>query len=122
MQGLYSINKDLDLLFLLQLAPELAESLSKYKKVCFIDAHTGNLQELIHFEEIHPMFQRSPFTHHLTPQSLLSITQSLYQSCPLGTLLSIRGYEFGFYRSLSEKTNAMVIDSLPLLLDWVSDS
>ena len=53
---------------------------------------------------LEPAFQRSPFTHHLTPDSLLSFAQTLYGRAPQAILVSIRGYHFGFSQELSPET------------------
>lgn len=118
-QGYHAINDNLDVMLLLQLTPELAEEISKYDSICFIDAHTGNHENDIQFDSISPVFQNSPFTHHLTPQSLMSIVNSLYEKNPEAYLLSIKGFEFGFGRNLSKKTNELISSCIPLLLDWV---
>jgi len=122
LQDYRTVDKDLDVVFTLQLMPEMADFISNYCKVCFIDAHTGNQNEEIHYEAISPLFQQSPFTHHLTPQSLLSIAKSLYHKQPDAVLLSIRGYEFGFFRTLSPQTQILVKETLPILLNWISDN
>ena len=122
LQDYRTVDNDLDVVFTLQLMPEMADFVSKYRSVCFIDAHTGTQNEEIHYETITPLFQQSPFTHHLTPQSLLSIAKSLYHKQPDAFLLSIRGYEFGFLRTLSSQTQILVKETLPILLNWVSDS
>ena len=93
-----------DLLFVLQLTPELAELIAGYQRVCFIDAHTGEIEAELSIRSLEPAFQRSPFTHHLTPDSLLSFAQTLYGRAPQAILVSIRGYHFGFSQELSPET------------------
>lgn len=115
------LNDDTDpaLLFQLQLTPEDAEGLAAFDRICFIDAHTGAVPEEIHFVEIAPSFQHSPLTHHLTPQSLLSIIQTLYHKDPKSVLISVRGYEFEFTPSLSKKTADLVPIAANKVLDWL---
>ena len=48
----YPAGSNPDLLFMLQLVPELAEQVAGYNRVCFIDAHTGAVSEDIHWSEI----------------------------------------------------------------------
>lgn len=98
------LTKDLIWLFSLQLTPESAELIGQYDQVIFIDAHTGAVQDNLHLAELDANFQTSPFTHHLTPQTCLALAQTLAGKAPRGILVSVRGYEFGFSRTLSEQT------------------
>ena len=59
-----------DLAFYLQLTPEIAEDLTAYDRVCFVDAHTGKIPQNVQMVDITPEYQTSPFTHHLTPEML----------------------------------------------------
>jgi len=106
--------------FHLQLTPELADSMGQYDRICFIDAHTGNVPEEIHVQEVTPVYQSSPFTHHMTPFTLLSICQVLHQKTPQAILTSIRGYEFKFTRSLSSATQELVEPAADLIVKWLS--
>ncbi len=107
--------------FQLQLIPEIADDLIQYDRVCFIDAHTGAIPEEVHLEVIKPCFQRSPLTHHLTAASLLSITETIHHKVPETILISIRGYRFGFGRSLSPDTEKLVAQAADSILTWLSD-
>ncbi|MCS7259906.1 MAG: hydrogenase maturation protease [Anaerolineae bacterium] len=104
-----------------QLIPEIAEPISCFGRVCFVDAHTGSYAEEIHFVPLQPEPQISPFTHHLTPQSCLQLTLSLYGRTPQAVLCSVRGYEFGFGRSLSEKTAALAEQALRRIRAWLEE-
>lgn len=106
--------------FHLQLTPELADTMVQFDRVCFIDAHTGNVPEEIHVQEVTPMYQSSPFTHHMTPFTLLSICQVLHHKCPQAILTSIRGYEFKFTRSLSSATQELVEPAAEMIVKWLN--
>lgn len=108
-----------DLLYTLQLTPELAETIANYQRVCFVDAHTGAVPEEIHFARLNCQFQNSPFTHHLTPQSCLALSQALYGISPQAILVSIRGYEFGFSTQLSARTQALLPAAVDLIWQWL---
>jgi hydrogenase maturation protease len=112
-------NDQLDFAFYLQLTPEMAEDIAAYERVCFVDAHTGQIPEPVRMIPVEAEFQRSPFTHHLTPQSLLSMSETLYQKKPEAVLLSVRGYRFLFTRELSAETAALVPEAVALIEDWL---
>lgn len=125
LQGINKIQEDFDsesnfvLVFQLQLMPEQAESLKNFDHACFIDAHTGAVQEEVHWKEITPLFQSSPLTHHLTPESLLAVTHSIYNKSPSSVLLSVRGYEFQFSEELSQRTANLVPLAVVMIKDWL---
>jgi hydrogenase maturation protease len=119
-EDLFPESSLVDFIFALQLTPEMAEEINTYEYVCFIDAHTGNIPEPVRLIEVASEFQASPFTHHLTPQSLLSICETLSGSKPEAVLLSVRGYHFGLSRELSEETASLLPQAVELLLDWLN--
>lgn len=109
----------MDFAFYLQLTPEMAEDISAYQYVCFIDAHTGNIPEPVRLIHVESEFQHSPFTHHLTPQSLLSMCETIYRKKPDVALLSVLGHRFLFSRQLSEETARLVPQAVELIWDWL---
>jgi hydrogenase maturation protease len=110
----------IDFDFYLQLTPEMAEEISMYEYVCFIDAHTGNIPEPVRLIKVDSEFQHSPFTHHLTPQSLLSMCETIYGKKPDAALLSVLGHRFLFSRELSQETASLVPQAVELIWDWLS--
>jgi len=105
--------------FHLQLTPEMAEEINAYEYVCFVDAHTGNIPEPVRLIPVESEFQHSPFTHHLTPQSLLSMCETLYGSKPDAALLSVLGHRFLFSRQLSQETAGLVPRATDLIWEWL---
>ncbi|MCX6081822.1 MAG: hydrogenase maturation protease [Chloroflexi bacterium] len=115
----FPVNDLLDFVFSLQLTPEMAEEISAYERVCFVDAHTGFIPEPVRLIEVESEFQRSPFTHHLTAQSLLSMCETIYHKKLRAALLSVRGFYFGFDRELSPETSALVPEAVELITAWM---
>lgn len=111
---------EVDLRFELQLTPEMADELTDYDRVCFIDAHTGKIPQNIQMVDLSPEYQTSPFTHHLTPEMLLSMCESLYHKAPEAILLSLRGYEFGFETDLSPFTASLITEGVERAVGWLS--
>jgi len=112
-----SLNANTDILFNFQLLPEFSEMIGQYQQVVFIDSHTGDIKENISFKSIEPKYHYSPFTHHFSPSSCLAVTQSLTGRYPKAWLLSIRGFQFGFNRELSDQTRQFVNQSLDIIRD-----
>lgn len=108
-----------DFLFVMQLVPELAELVAQYDRVCFIDAHTGNIADDVAVQPVTASYQRSPLTHHMTAATLLALTTVLCNCTPEAVLVSIRGYEFGFSCSLSERTAMLVPKAVEQILQWL---
>jgi hydrogenase maturation protease len=117
--GLDELGRSLDLLFVLQLTPELADLMADYHHVCFVDAHTGNYPEELRFESIPAEFQTSPFTHHMTPQTCLVLAKTLHGRAPQGVVVSVRGYQFGFSHTLSPQTAALAEEAVKRIVSWL---
>lgn len=108
------------LIFALQLTPELAETIARCERVCFIDAHTGRVPQEIQFVPVKAEFQSSPFTHHMTAETCLALAGSLYGHQPAeAVLVSVRGYEFGFSHELSPRTAGLAEAAAGQILAWL---
>lgn len=112
----------IDLHYSLQLYPEMAEWIGAYPRLCFIDAHTGAVPEELHVENVIAAPQTSPFTHHLTPAALLSLSSKIYQHEPAALLVSVRGYSFQFTQALSPKTDQLANRAVEEIIRWMDAS
>lgn len=110
---------DPELLFVLQLTPEMAETIAQFNRVCFVDAHTGSVPGEVNFATLERRFQSSPFTHHMTPDTCLALAEALYKRSPEAILISVRGYEFGFERSLSARTAELAEQAARQIYEWL---
>lgn len=117
--GYFPEGEEIDLWYDLQLAPEMSADFAEYDRICFVDAHTGNIEQEIRLHPVADSPASSAFTHHLTPAACLALTRSVYGKNPEAVLLSVRGYQFGFARSLSAETEALVEKAIEILWDWV---
>jgi hydrogenase maturation protease len=120
-EGFYPNGSNPDLLFVLQLTPELAETIAEYDRVAFIDAHTGDVDADIQIIALQAGYQPSPLTHHLTPPTCLSLVQTVYQRSPEAMLFSVRGYHFDFDKKLSLQTNLLAKRVVDEILDWLNN-
>ena len=84
-----------------QLAPEMAECVSKAQGVVFIDARRDGTPGEVRCEEIAPSAGSNPLAHSLSPQALLLYAEQLYGRAPRAVVLSIAGERFGMGESLS---------------------
>jgi len=112
-----ALNKETDTLFNFQLLPEYADLVTHYEKVIFIDAHTAEIADEMSIKEVKADYQYSPFTHHFSPSSCLAVAKSLTGNAPEAWLISIRGYQFGFSRVLSDETSALVDRAVAYIKD-----
>ena len=106
---------DTEVLTVHQLTPELAEDASRAELVVFIDAGEGGTPGSWKREEIAPDAGGQPFTHHVTPASLVSAAGTLYGRAPRAVLFSMAGESFEFGEGLSPRVAA----ALPEMLEEV---
>jgi len=108
-------------LFSLQIYPEMAELLNQYEWVCFVDAHTGAIQEELSCQVIYPERHSNPLTHHMTPQTVLSLCATLHEQVPNAMIVSVRGYSFQYQQGLSEDTAALAEQAVDFIWQWLSE-
>lgn len=104
-----------DTLVLHQLVPEMAEHVSAYDLVVFVDAHVGSIPDPVREEQLEVCYRSATVSHQLHPCTVLAMAQEFYGRCPRGVLLSILGRDFEFGEGLSEQTAELV----PQVLDRV---
>jgi hydrogenase maturation protease len=107
--GLDELTGENDSIFLLQLVPEIMELLAGYNKIIF------DLEDL-NCSPVSAQYISSSFTHHMTPSALLAFLKTMYQCEPQAHLVSIRGYDFDFKRTLSPKVQALVQPAVDAIL------
>lgn len=110
-----------DLMFILQIYPELAETISHYDRVCFVDAHTADIPEKISWIKLSPEYEKSPLTHHMSPRTVLSISATIYDKIPEAILVSVRGFHFEFERELSPKTAQLAEEATERIWEWINN-
>lgn len=100
-----------------QLTLDLAEPLSRAQRVVFIDTAEGGTPGEISFHALQAAAAApTPFTHHLTPETLLAHAQALYGASPSEAfLLSVGGENFTYSETLSE-TVAQALERARALL------
>lgn len=85
-------------IYLHQLTPELTLEMAQVKKVIFIDAikMTDKITE-IELKKVTAIKENNSFTHQINPQSLLYLTQQLYQQNPevFWLIIPVVNFDFG---------------------------
>lgn len=119
-EGFESFETEPAFMFVLQLTPEMAEVIAQYNKVCFVDAHTGAIPNDVNVDIIKPDYHTSPFTHHMTAQTLMELAHTLYHQDLEALIISVRGYEFGFNVGLSKQTQNLANQAIQQIIDWLS--
>ncbi len=112
----------IDSIALHQLLPELAEELSRYELVIFVDAHVQRLDTAILEEPLDACFRPATVSHILHPCTLLALAQQLHGRAPRAILLSVRGHDFDFGEGLSPASEALVPAAVDRILELVGDA
>ncbi len=102
-----------------QLMPELAEQIAESDLVFFIDADESTSQPYARL--ISPSINSDqPHTHFISPESLLSLSQQLYQSIPSKVyIIGIPASQFEFSEELSEKTKISVEAAVEIVIELI---
>lgn len=109
-------------LILHQLGIELVETLKDWNLVIFADSYVGDRVEELEVASLEAAYTPSALTHFITPNSLLALTESLYQKSPEAFLVSVKGYDFDFGTELSPKTLEWANIAVEKILEIISTS
>ncbi|HOK44744.1 MAG TPA: hydrogenase maturation protease [Bryobacteraceae bacterium] len=100
-----------------QLTPEMAEAISRARKVIFIDADCDNREGQIAIRNVVPEHGSEVCTHQLTPGVLLGAARKLYGGSAEGMLVTMGAGSFEYGSELSEAVRT----ALPLLVERVRE-
>ena len=96
-------NSDIDIEYRYQLQIEDADLISNYKTVIFVDATKEETEEGFYLEPCHPSEKYSFSTHALAPETVLYLSDKLYDHNPDASIFAIQGYDWELMIGLSEK-------------------
>lgn len=101
-----------------QLTPEMAESVSRARRVIFVDAREDVAPGEIHIERITPCASSpSSFTHQFDPWGLLVSAHELFGGSPVALLVGVGGEDF----SLSDTMSARLTGALDSVIALVEE-
>jgi len=98
-----------------QLTPDLADAIQHSDLVIFVDAARGGIPGELRCAPVDAATQAAPFTHELTPSSLMSLVTVLYGISPPAFEVSMGGECFG----LGDRLSPAVADALPDLVAFL---
>ncbi len=99
--------RDVEVLTVQQLTPELMEPISRAARVVFIDAGAQGEPGTLLTRPVEPdKFSGTAFTHFATPAALLGGAAALYGAHPEAVLITCAGGDFGFGEELSAPVRA----------------
>jgi hydrogenase maturation protease len=114
-ESIAKVHPEIKYLYLHQLVPDLAEQIAEYETVFFLDADVNARKPNVRLVE--PGIKASqPHTHFVSPESLLQLSQTLYQRVPSKTfIIGIPATQFEFSEELSDSTKKAVEESVKLV-------
>ena len=115
--GFDRLGREIDILTIHQLVPELSETMADYDLVILVDAHVGSCEEPMMEQHIEPSLRAPLVTHQAKPSSLLALSHRLHGRAPETLLLSLRGHDFQFGEGLSAQTAALVPRAVNRILE-----
>jgi len=99
-----------------QLQIEDAELIGKYDTVIFVDASKNDLINGYKFDTCKPSNKYSFSTHALVPETILYLSQHLYNHKPNAYILAIQGYEWELKNGLTK----MAIENLNKVIEFIN--
>jgi len=102
LQPLFKHRKDVHLLALHQLEPDIIDTLKTADTLVFVDASVEALTEGRDWVELQPELNPMPcLIHESAPAFILGLLQCLYHRHPKAWMVSVEGTDFGFGNGLS---------------------
>jgi hydrogenase maturation protease len=102
-----------------QLAPELAESVSRTRAVVFVDARADGPAGAVRCEPVNPGTGKTPLSHALSPSAVLLYSERLFGQVPRAVVVTIGGARFDHGSELSPEVLAAVPKAAQMVRDLV---
>lgn len=101
-----------------QLAPELAEPVSRAAAVVFVDAAVSEAGP-VRLRRLRPTTSAPVGSHECSPESILGLARTLYGRVPPAWLLPLPGEDFGLGEGLSARGSRSLFQGLEVLRGWL---
>ena len=99
-------NSNIDIEYRYQLQIEDADLISNYNTVIFVDATKEDTEDGFYLKPCHPSEAYSFSTHALNPETILYLSQKLYNHSPDASIFAIQGYDWELKIGLSDQGTA----------------
>ena len=107
-----SLPKNFDIEYRYQLQVEDAELAAQYDAVYFIDAHSLKFENGFIWEKCIAQPSDSFTSHELEPETILNLTESIYNKKPSSYILGITGEKYGLSLGLSKNAKKNLTKAL----------
>lgn len=117
--------KWIDMEYRYQLQIEDAELVSHYSKVFFVDATKEQVDNGFYLKKCKASISHGVSSHALHPETIIGLTNDLYDKYPEAFVLGIQGYQWELEIGISEKAKINLkkaIDALSKILCFDMDS
>lgn len=104
-----------------QLTPELAEPISAFDFVVFVDAAVDTAPGTVRVERLDRLGTPAPHTHLVDPAGLVNLAELVYGRRPEAVLVTIGGKVFGLTERLSPPARAAVLPAAERICALVND-
>lgn len=104
-----------------QLTPEVALVLSQADGVVFVDARLGAAPGSVRCADLKPQATVAGLTHHVSPEAVLALAQSLYGVQPRAALVTVDAASFALAEHLSPAVRRAVPRAVRLIRNLVSE-
>lgn len=104
-----------------QLAPELAERISRVQAVFFIDATIDGTPGEVQCREMAGPVSPLRFTHEYAPDELLGLSRALYGAAPKGFVFTMGGKCFEHGEGLSPAVSARIPEVISRITKAIED-
>ena len=99
-------DSSIDVEYRYQLQIEDADLISNYDRVIFVDATKEDTEDGFYLKPCHPSEEYSFSTHALNPETILYLSQKIYNHKPEAYIFAIQGFDWELKIGLSEKGTA----------------
>ena len=111
--------KNVDTLALQQLTPDIAEIISRYQIVFFVDASDDKLVNEVQVLDIKHSDNAPRIEHAMTPEDLLRLTHELYAATPTPKCIIIPAQNFEFSEVLSPLTESFIEPAIKIIIEQI---
>jgi hydrogenase maturation protease len=105
-----------------QLEVDVAETISRFDVVIFVDAAVTDGPDAVTRTLVQPNPESRAVSHYMTPADVLALCRTLYGKEPQGMLFSIRGHDFGFGMELTPEVERAAHEVVQMIVTEVRGS